>query len=87
MSEYRRVPDERAAERLLKEFAKRRDAGITVGLSRQTVGQWFAEYDARWRRDVSERTRADARWRFAKQIPRTIRGTKLAALTVDSYEG
>jgi integrase len=79
--EYHRCADLPAALALKKSLAARTDAGLNVALSRQTLGEWFAEYSERWRRHVAPRTRNDDAYRFKKYVSARLRGTKLSALT------
>lgn len=68
------------AQRVLNGWAAQKDAGETVTLSRQTLGQWIAEWLGSFCAHQTQRTREDSRALLDRYLPDELRARRLTTL-------
>jgi integrase len=76
------------AQRYLTDKLKRRDDGLPVALSHETLGEWVKEWLANWTGTKSPRSRADAVhvWRRIFEYDTLLGGVKLTALSPERVQ-
>lgn len=69
------------AERALTSLLKKKDEGVLIEVTRDTLGQWAEEWLTTWCNHLAPRTRSYYRDLLERQLTPELRGRKLTALT------
>jgi integrase len=69
------------AQRQLNAAIKRKDDGVEVMLTRQSLGIWIEEWLRVWGHGIADRTRADYGRILTRYLPQELRGRQLPNLT------
>lgn len=69
------------ADRLLTSLLSKKDAGLPLALTKDSVGEWVEEWLTTWCGHISDRTRLGYRALLDRYLPPEIRVRKLASLT------
>jgi integrase len=69
------------AQRTLNALLKRKDDGLEVALTRQSLGAWIEEWLTVWCKRISVRTCTDYEAALKRYLPRELRGRSLPGLS------
>jgi integrase len=74
------------AEKYLTDMLGRNDTGVSIALSRQTLGEWLNEYWSTWSGDLAPRTKQKFQENIRLYVPTRLLATKLTALTPRHFQ-
>lgn len=76
----------REAEQLLTELLGKQDYQIPIPRGRMTLGEWLEESLDTWGDNLAPQTRLRARESFARNLPPSVRATRLSGLSPDTFQ-
>lgn len=76
----------REAEQELTRLLGEKDQGRTLAASRRTLGQFLEEFEERWARHLSARTKEHSKEILTLYVGDALRGARLSALTAGAFQ-